>query len=334
MSAAPSRPSDDDLIERLRGGQLRDAELEAALRSADLKNRDLAGLDLSGLDLSGLDLSGCKLFKSDLSETNLAGADLAGAELSGADLRRASLGKVRAQGAGMGMADLTDAHAFGADLSDATLTGATLRKADLRCANLRGARLREADVEGATFTAADLRDAELSLCSVGGAVFNDADLRGARLRALSGFQSALWYGADIRNINFAGAYRLRRHIIDENYLKEFREAGPVQRAFYTVWWLSSDCGRSLVRWCGVILAIAVVFSMAFAASGVRLNHHEPGALTYFYYSIVTLTTLGYGDIVPSSSTGQFLVILEVCFGYLMLGGLISIFANKLARRGE
>jgi hypothetical protein len=232
------------------------------------------------------------------------------------------------------MADLTDAHAFGADLSDATLTGATLRNANLGCSKLRGARLREANAEGADLRSADLRDAEMSLCSVRGAVFNDADLRGARLRAISGFQGALWYGADIRDINFAGAYRLRRHIVDEDYLKELREAGPVQRAFYNVWWLTSDCGRSLVRWCGVILAIAAIFTLAFSITGVRLGHHESGALTYFYYSFVTLTTLGYGDIVPDSPTAQVLVILEVCSGYLMLGGLISIFANKLARRGE
>ena len=49
---------------------------------------------------------------------------------------------------------------------------------------------------------------------------------------------------------------------------------------------------------------------------------------------MTLTSLGYGDIVPTSSLGQLLVMLEVCVGYMMLGGLISILANKMARRAE
>ena len=84
----------------------------------------------------------------------------------------------------------------------------------------------------------------------------------------------------------------------------------------------------------VILAVAVVFTGLFAAVGVRIGNHDPGIVTYFYYSVVTLTTLGYGDIVPNSTLGQILVIVQVCIGYMMLGGLISIFANKLARRGE
>ena len=54
--------------------------------------------------------------------------------------------------------------------------------------------------------------------------------------------------------------------------------------------------------------------------------------TYFYYSIVTFTTLGFGDVVPKTTFGEVLVTLDGCSGYLMLGGLVSIFANKLARR--
>jgi voltage-gated potassium channel Kch len=53
-----------------------------------------------------------------------------------------------------------------------------------------------------------------------------------------------------------------------------------------------------------------------------------------YFSVVTLTTLGYGDIVPSSTAAQVLCMVEVFMGYVMLGGLLSIFSNKMARRAE
>ena len=54
--------------------------------------------------------------------------------------------------------------------------------------------------------------------------------------------------------------------------------------------------------------------------------------TPFYYSIVTFTTLGFGDVTPLTKTGQVLVTIEVVFGYLTLGLLISILANRVARR--
>ena len=259
----------------------------------------------------------------------LAGCELSGADLEGADLDRANL-----RGAGLGMANLRSTQAFSADLSGATLSGSDLSHASLSCAKLTGARMREANLTATDFRAADLREAELSLCTVADATFDEADLRGARLRAVSHFESARWFGVDIRDINFAGAYRLRRHVIDENYLKEFRESGRVQHALYQLWWLTSDCGRSLGRWSVNIFVVAALFAGLFALAGVQLGIHEPGMTTYLYYSVVTLTTLGYGDIVPQTSTGQMLAILEAGVGYLMLGGLISILANKMARRGE
>ncbi len=48
-----------------------------------------------------------------------------------------------------------------------------------------------------------------------------------------------------------------------------------------------------------------------------------------------MTTLGFGDVQPSTLWGgQIVTMLEVSTGYIMLGGLLSIFSNKLARRGD
>ena len=66
---------------------------------------------------------------------------------------------------------------------------------------------------------------------------------------------------------------------------------------------------------------------------VDYGEHRTG-ISSFYYSVVTLTTLGYGDAVPASVAAQVLAMIEVVLGYVMLGGLLSIFANKMARRAE
>ena len=63
------------------------------------------------------------------------------------------------------------------------------------------------------------------------------------------------------------------------------------------------------------------------------QHLRFNFLTMFYYSVVTFTTLGFGDIIPKTSTAALCVTVEVIIGYVMLGGLITIFASKLSRRG-
>ena len=69
------------------------------------------------------------------------------------------------------------------------------------------------------------------------------------------------------------------------------------------------------------------------ASIVR-NLREPLVFgnTRSNYSIVTFTTLGFGDIKPENMTAAWWVMAEEIVGYVMLGGLISILATKLARR--
>ena len=57
-----------------------------------------------------------------------------------------------------------------------------------------------------------------------------------------------------------------------------------------------------------------------------------GPFTMFYYSLVTFTTLGFGDITPRTPIAAAVVMLEVVVGYMMLGILISILATKVARR--
>ena len=49
----------------------------------------------------------------------------------------------------------------------------------------------------------------------------------------------------------------------------------------------------------------------------------------FYYSIVTFTTLGYGDIHPVTSIGQIIVILEVLIGYVILGLFVFLISRKI-----
>ena len=122
--------------------------------------------------------------------------------------------------------------------------------------------------------------------------------------------------------------------MDQNYLHEFRESSRLNRILYGVWWFTSDCGRSIWRWCAMIAAFTVLYAGLFTLVDISYGAHDPTWLTRLYFSVVTLTTLGYGDVLPASAAAKWLIMAEVVTGYVMLGGLLSIFSNKIARRGE
>lgn len=349
LSLLPSAPA-SELSRRWlgKGGKVARAEALDALRRGETGGLDLRGIrlvdeDLRGVDFSGLDLSGADFSRAELEGAHFIGARLCHAtlveakldrtELAGADLRGATLDRARARETGFGGCDLRHASLFNLDAEDASFVEARLDSADLRALRGRGARLAGACLDRATLAQADLRDADLSRASVDRTVLLGADLRSAQLRGLLSFERASFLSADVRDVDWSGAYLVRRHIIDENFLHEFRSQGRAHRALYWLWWASSDCGRSLLRWTAWTALIGVTFGAVYASLPLRVTG-EANSLTPYYFSLVTLTTLGYGDVLPDTQLGQAAVMVEVAIGYLMLGGLVSIFANKLARRGE
>ena len=140
----------------------------------------------------------------------------------------------------------------------------------------------------------------------------------------------------------------KRYVADQQYIRAFNQANPV---LARLWRWSSDYGRSLALWASWSILFVFLFAIAYrfpAPSWMLawledfIPHFHQATDTYsgepltfwgcFYFSVVTFTTLGFGDVVPDNTAARFLVTLEVIFGYVMLGGLISIFANKLASR--
>jgi len=336
------------------GGSLRDAALrgirEAAAAGHALEGAaaDLRGISLAGEELSGADFSRCDLSGADFSDAKLAGAKFSWAVLRGAtfcrahiesceflaaDLTGANLSEAHAERSGFGAARMVDANLLQARMSGATLSKADLTGADLRTADLQRARLCDAVCRKASFMAADLRGADLTGMMIGGASFNRADLRESTFYGLKEYESSTWVEADIRSIDFCGAYLVRRYIMDENYLHEFRTKSRFHGFLYRIWWLTSDCGRSFARWAAFTAVLALSFAVLYQLVDVDWGEKR-GFLSSFYFSVVTLTTLGYGEITPRSGTAQVLAISEAVLGYVVLGGLLSILANKMARRAE
>ncbi len=85
--------------------------------------------------------------------------------------------------------------------------------------------------------------------------------------------------------------------------------------------MGAICGYFLIGllWNNVYVLIEVLEPNSFQLS------HGPGAegQNFIYYSFVTLTTLGYGDITPISHPAQSLSLLEAIMGQLYLAVLVA-----------
>ncbi|MCP3942178.1 MAG: hypothetical protein GY710_11930 [Desulfobacteraceae bacterium] len=308
------------------------------LRGITLYNEDLSELDLSGYDFSYANLNGSIFAKTNFSfskfhHASLEKADLDECEFMGADLTYASLNECSAKQGGFGGANLSYASLINSNLSESTLSQSTLIHTDLRATNLEKARLSESNLSHAVFTRANLVQCDLKESDLRKTNFEFADMRGARLMSVKNFKTANWIRVDIRDIDLRGVYLAKRFISDENYLYEFKIGSKLNMFLYHVWKATSDCGRSLSRFSICILGITLVFAALYTQVDINYGDNK----TWFspiYFSIVTLTTLGYGDVLPTSLTGQIIVTLHALTGFTGLGAMLSILGNKLARRAD
>ena len=83
----------------------------------------------------------------------------------------------------------------------------------------------------------------------------------------------------------------------------------------------------------VLLIVVVIGSIMYMIEG---NHPESGFTSIpigIYWAIVTLTTVGYGDVAPVTSFGQFIASVVMILGYGIIAvptGIVTMEVNKAA----
>jgi len=239
----------------------------------------------------------------------------------------------------------------GANLLESNLLGANLSGANLEEADLSGAHLEEADLSGATLWTVDLSGANLWKAKyTTDEIFNlISHLKNWERLKITDFRFL-----DTTKVDGSKNPLLKRHMEDYQFIQAFKEKDWIhKRIIYPLWKLTCDCGRSLPLWAFWSFVLALIFGLIYAPICcpswlpepiknflhwtdpqiyIDPNTYPHPFWTPIYFSIVTFTTLGFGDVQPQNLAGLIWVSLEVILGYIMLGGLISIFANKLARR--
>jgi hypothetical protein len=90
----------------------------------------------------------------------------------------------------------------------------------------------------------------------------------------------------------------------------------------------------------VYVLIGMTWSFAFTAVGTfdsRAFFAQQSHATvadYLYFSFVTMTTTGYGDLTAAHGFGRALAVLEALIGQLYLVTVIALLVSNLGRRGR
>lgn len=208
-------------------------------------------------------------------------------------------------------------------------------KVDLRGIDLAGKNLARKDLSGCDLFAALLRHTQLVQSNLDSSYFSEADIRGADLSwssARDAFfdnvifdQSTKLLGVPLQSVNFNLAALLYDQARTEQRIAHLKTRSPWFAAFLE--W-SCDYGRSFGRWGMWALFMIVVHATAFYV--VRGGFKGiSGFGDAVYFSLVTFTTVGFGDIVPESGFAKILTLSDIVTGYVMGGLLVAILAKRV-----
>ena len=109
----------------------------------------------------------------------------------------------------------------------------------------------------------------------------------------------------------------------------FGEGRFGKAVLYSLWNLTSGYGENLFRWgasCGTALAAFSFLYFYFEAISPVSSK-----IDYVYFSVITFTSLGYGDIHPEGTVGKILASTEITLGLIMFGVLLSFLGNRFQR---
>lgn len=291
-----------------------------------LEDADLDGMNLNNIDLSDYGGIACT------PTVFLKGASLSFAHLEGAKLHKARLEGVL----------LNFAH-----LDKAFLLGAHLENARLQCVKLRDANLCNTYLDRSNFIDSHLQDSEFDNACLIGAKFRKARISGST----SFCYCEVDHETDFREVGLDSVridsvtkqlleYNIRRMNWEEWYKEHRIRKWPIR------WfWCFSDYGKSawrvIIWFFGLALAFAAIYANCVhwwppgIVDNLEVEPHLP-LWHYFlllflrpiYFSIVTMTTLGFGDIYANVNSiwGHVLLTFQVILGYVLLGALVTRFA--------
>jgi hypothetical protein len=321
----------------------------------ELRSRRAEGPErLDGANIEGLELDNVISF----SDCVMVGASFSDASLHGVDLSNAFLNRANLSDAALWGADLSDIDLRRADLSDVDFRRANLSDAYLSEASLTDANLREAAFYGAIFDGTQI-DAATRFGGHYDDEMADGDPREYDRDEPSPWDKAAFTYRQIERLSrdialsdqSRWAYRSRKDV----RRREYRRTSGLSKK---VRWLKAEGSRWLTNYgdgpwhvVGTSLVVMVLWAFLYPLVGgidvpptpedtdtvvwevfPKVVYSLPDPLAEFatslYFSVVTFTTLGYGDLQPATGAAQALATIESFVGALLMALLVFVLGRR------
>lgn len=267
-----------------------------------------------------------------LQKANLAGVNLVnrgqadGYDFSGTDFYRANL---------------QHAHLFNITLRDGSLMKANLCEANLHCA----------DLEGCNLLGVKLADARLDNLHLGKRLAQEKQAiqyrrQGNHKQAIDHFEQA---EEIYRNLKKAAEDQGLFRLAGQYSYKELWVRRHLLPRFSLRWWFShlvdTLCGYGekpentvlfsilLIMFCAVgyfLFGVNYSGEMVIYRPDASVSDNLNSFLLSCYYSVVTFTTLGYGDITPVGIT-RFFAVIEAFLGSFTIALFVVVFVKRMSR---
>lgn len=167
--------------------------------------------------------------------------------------------------------------------------------------------------------------------------FDRYDILISTYQELEGIFDKAYMKAKANNMYYEKTMLLSKYYWQLAKLKEKGKLWYRIKAIFS-WLYHWYCGYGERPLRALLISIFFIFTYSLIFYCCKLIDYakssETNSIGWFqslYFSIVTFTTLGFGDIIPTHGIGQIVVAFEVILGYLLLGTLVAILIRKTTR---
>jgi Ion channel len=119
------------------------------------------------------------------------------------------------------------------------------------------------------------------------------------------------------------------------------ETSDVQLPAFTKNWAASrDDGANNTVYFLVLLYLSTVgfaalyFALALGSTNALAHFGVPSVSSSLYFSVITLATVGYGDVHATSTAAKWIVMAQISTGPLLLSWLLAVFLTSRANTGD